>query len=138
MNFKKVPVKHIVVYSLLMLACAFYFGKLKSDNYGYSLMFAISITYAFYPLLHFTWKKIQLISFFLLIFFFLMPLLIAFASYEVLTVIINATSLHATSTETVIFMMTYVILSDIFVLLVWRKRQANNEGIEEYLTHVEK
>lgn len=58
MSFKSIPIKHITVYTLQMVACAFYWGKLESDNYGYSLMFAVSITYIFYLLLHFTWKKI--------------------------------------------------------------------------------
>ena len=129
---KNIPVKHITVYSLVMITCAFY---ASGDNYGYSVAFAILITYAFYPLLHYTWKKVQLIPLFLLLFFFVLPFIIAFASYEVSSMIISIIPSHASSTEMVILIMTYLILSDMFVLLVWRKRQNYSE---KYLTSPEK
>jgi predicted tellurium resistance membrane protein TerC len=116
---KNIPVKHIAIYSLVMITCAFY-GS--GDNYGYSVAFAILITYVFYPLLHYTWKKVQLIPFFLLLFFFVVPFILAFVSYTISSAILNMIPSHESSTEMVILIMIYLILSDMFVLLVWRKR----------------
>jgi len=122
MSFKSIPIKHIAVYSLLMIASAFYWNELETDDYGYSMVFAILITYVFYPLLHYTWKKVQLIPFFLLLFFFVMPFILAFASYEVSSMIISIIPSRESSTEMVILITIYLILSDMFVLLVWKKR----------------
>ena len=132
---KNIPVKHIAIYSLLMIACAFY-GS--ADNYGYSAAFAVAITYIFYPLLHYTWKKIQLIPFFLSLFFLVMPFILAFASYTISSAILNMIPSHESSTEMVILIMIYLILSDMFVLLVWRKHPHKGGSLQEYLIHAER
>ena len=123
MNFKNIPAKHIGVYSLLMGVCAFYWdcdifnlARLKGDNYLYCIIAAISITYIFYLSLYFTWKKIKPL------FFLLMPLIIAFASLAAWFVMLGIISSDTTSTDIIIITTTYLVFSDMFVVLVWRKR----------------